>query len=77
MACTHADRPSVVSLPSAGNPHCCRECFDKTAGMTPYKGKREAWEFGSDYVLRGQDATYRDFRGVHYTNQSEDERTWK
>lgn len=76
MACTHPERPNVLSLPSAGNPHCCRECFD-ASGFTPFKGKREAWEREYDYVIRGDSAQYSDFRGVHYDNSAQDERTWK
>lgn len=26
--CTHTERPNVLSLPSMGNPHMCRECWD-------------------------------------------------
>ena len=77
MACTHPERPNVLSLPSMGNPHCCRECFE-ASGFTQFKGKREAWDHaGYDYVMRGQDAHYRDFRGVYSEAHHEDERTWK
>lgn len=49
--CPHPERQNVLSLPSLGNPHCCLECFDtRMANFTPYKGKREAWEQGSDYT---------------------------
>ena len=26
--CTHTERANVLSLPSMGNPHMCRECWD-------------------------------------------------
>lgn len=78
MTCTHTDRPNVLSLPSMGDPHMCRECWDASGGISAFKGKREAWDHDSyDYTVRNGEATYRDFRGVHYTNSSEDERVWK
>ena len=76
MNCAHPERPNVLSLPGAGNPHCCRECFD-ASGFTAFKGKREAWEYGSDYAVRGDDVLYRDFRGTYSDNRSEDVEVWK
>ena len=63
-SCPHHDRPNVLSLPSHGNPHCCQECFDaRMANYTPYKGKREAWEYASDYHFDGKTVTYDSTRG--------------
>lgn len=45
--CPHQDRASVLGGVSVAS-HCCRECWDsRTATLTPYKGKREAWEYSS------------------------------
>lgn len=76
MTCTHPERPNVLSLPSTGNPHCCRECYE-ASGFTAFKGKREAWELEGDYVVRGKDVYYRDYRGVYAENPNVDERNWK
>ena len=76
MSCTHPERPNVLSLPSAGNPHCCRECFDAQP-ITPYQGKRESWDHaGYDYATRGADIHYRSTGGWRCENPT-DERTWK
>ena len=77
MNCPHTDRPNVLSLPSLGNPHCCQECFDaRMANHTPYKGKREAWEYGSDYHRAGGDTYYDSTRGTVRVDRN-DERIWK
>ena len=77
--CDHNDRPNVLSLPSAGNPHCCRDCWNaRMAGITPYKGKREAWDHnGYDYqrVADGQVA-YRTSSGWQ-TQNPQNEKEWK
>ncbi len=76
MACTHPERPNVLSLPSMGNPHCCRECFD-ASGFTAFQGKREAWDHaGYDYQRIGSDNYTRTSTGFRSENPS-DERTWK
>jgi hypothetical protein len=45
MNCTHLDLPNVLSLPSAGNPHCCNECFS----LKPVNGKPEWWALDDAY----------------------------
>ena len=77
--CPHPDRPNVLSLPSSGNPHCCRECWNKRmANATPYQGKREAWDHsGYDYQRIGNDTYTRTTRGLICEYPSDDERTWK
>ena len=76
MACTHTDRPNVLSLPSIGNPHCCRECWDAKP-LTAFKGKREAWDHnGYDYQISGGDIYTRTSSGWR-TENHQDERTWK
>lgn len=59
MICVHPERPNVLSLPSMGNPHCCRECWDAQP-KTPFKGKREDWErdLQADYGFDGHTLTY-------------------
>lgn len=65
MTCTHTDRPNVLSLPSMGNPHCCRECWDSSVskffdGLITH---RDGWETGSDYTRSGDSLWYDSTRG--------------
>ncbi len=80
MTCPHPDRHNVLSLPSMGNPHCCQECWDaRTAGLTQYKGKREAWQVvgdptQADYHFDGRTLQYETTSGlrtVHVFNHGE------
>lgn len=75
--CQHKDRPNVLSMPSLGEfePHCCRECWDAKP-LTDYKGKREAWECGSDYTRSGESVWYDSTRG-RVQIEGFDERIWK
>ena len=62
MGCQHTDRQNVLSLPSMGNPHMCRECWDTNVqpkfDALPRSGDyKAAWESQSDYAYRG-DALY-------------------
>ena len=65
MNCPHPERPNVISLPSIGNPHCCCECMTaRLAGLTPYKGKREAWDHAAyDYRMAGDSLRVRTTAG--------------
>lgn len=80
MCCPHPERPNVLSLPSMGNPHSCAECWDAAnAGMTAYKGKREAWDHnGADHYANGESMFTRGTGGYFVeTYHDPKERTWK
>ena len=79
MNCPHPERPNVLSLPSLGNPHCCRECWDaRNAGLTPFKGKREAWDHGAyDYRMIGDSIQTRTSEGWRSTDNEQPGGIWK
>ena len=56
MTCTHFDRPSVVSLPSIGGIHVCRECYGPQETFIP-----QSWDHQC-----GPHDTSPDGRAVHY-----------
>lgn len=77
MNCPHSYRLSIVEAPA----HICAECLmarlnPYKGGGTPYKGKREAWEYSSDYRASG-DATYYTSTRGEVQISGHDERTWK
>lgn len=77
MNCPHPERPNVLCLPSIGNPHCCRECFDARQTLrTPYKGKREAWEESYERYGGYHNETAPDGRVLH-PRVDPSERIWK
>lgn len=78
MNCPHPERPNVLSLPSMGNPHCCRECLDAQV-RTPFQGKREAWDHaGYDHKAIG-DTHYTRGTGGYFVQDgnADNERRWK
>lgn len=79
MNCQHTDRERRLS-PYDWKP-VCEECFAAQVAerklLTPYQGKREAWDHASyDYQRIGNDTYTRTTRGLACEYPS-DERTWK
>ena len=54
MSCQHRDRPNVLSLPSLGNPHMCRECWD-TNVQPKLDALPRPFPKGSEYEYHGPD----------------------
>lgn len=76
----HPEREGTltVDLPSLNiRRYMCAECRGEfSASLTPYKGKREAWEAESDYTRAGDSVWYDSTRG-RVQIAGFDERTWK
>ena len=64
MICSHPERPNVLSLPTMGSPHVCRECWDKYAqpSIDAIQPRREPWDHaGYDHMSIGN---------THYTRST-------
>lgn len=63
--CQHSDRPNCISLPSMGNPHMCRECWDNNVQplldampAEPLRGK--IYEYRGPWIRQENGTLYRE-----------------